>query len=233
MEIDSKNITRGVFERITSSIGNKFSQLANVVAAIKNSTETFFVGSEAKRQQNINKTCGEFIQRISTKTKNDEYERLDAKTLNDSGRISSRLTHKELTNDVTKLFCSIKNELSNQTDKSLSLTEGHPDKSVNIMLATLYQVYQQANEHFQKNINPGHNDLLKSQIFELINNNFILESDCKTTQNDNVIALLKNINEKYQGELEPLKRNATDKINSKLEANRIIQQNLRDINLIS
>ncbi|MBI6215672.1 hypothetical protein JEP64_03580 [Proteus vulgaris] len=231
MEINSINVTRGIYERITSSIENKFSQLANIVVSIKNSAETLFVGSEAKRQQNINKTCGEFIQRISTKTKNDEYEKLDAKKLNDSGCISTKLTHKTLTNDVTKLFSSIKNELLNQTKKSLSVNEGHSDKSVNIMLATLYQVYQQANEHFQKNINPGHNDLLKSQIFELINNNFTIKSDCETTQNDNIIALLKNINEKYQGEIELLKRNVADKINHKLEKNRIIQQNLEELNL--
>lgn len=231
MDINSINVTRGIFERITSSIGNKFSQLVNIVVSIKNSAETLFVGSEAKRQQNINKTCGEFILRISTKTKNDEYEKLDAKKLNDSGCISTKLTHKTLTNDVTKLFSSIKNELLNQTKKSLSANEGHSDKSVNIMLATLYQVYQQANEHFQKNINPGHNDLLKSQIFELINNNFTIKSDCETTQNDNIIALLKNINEKYQGEIELLKRNVADKINHKLEKNRIIQQNLEELNL--
>ncbi|MBI6544589.1 hypothetical protein JEO90_14290 [Proteus vulgaris] len=231
MEINSINVTRGIYERITSSIENKFSQLANIVVSIKNSAETLFVGSEAKRQQNINKTCGEFIQRISTKTKKDEYEKLDAKKLNDSGCISTKLTHKTLTNDVTKLFSSIKNELLNQTKKSLSANEGHSDKSVNIMLATLYQVYQQANEHFQKNINPGHNDLLKSQIFELINNNFTIKSDCETTQNDNIIALLKNINEKYQGEIELLKRNVADKINHKLEKKRIIQQNLEELNL--
>ncbi|MCV5246661.1 hypothetical protein OFC58_39295, partial [Escherichia coli] len=78
------------------------------------STETFFVGSEAKRQQNINKICGELILRISTKIKDDEYEILDAKKLNNRGRISAKLTHKILTNEVAKLVCLIKNELLNQ-----------------------------------------------------------------------------------------------------------------------
>ncbi|WP_193014524.1 MULTISPECIES: hypothetical protein [Gammaproteobacteria] len=220
--------TASISERITIGVENKCSQLANVVAAIKNSTETFFMGSEAKRQQNTNKTCGELIQRISSQTKNYEYEVLDVKKLNGSGCISTRFTHKTLTNDVTKLFCSIKNELLNQTHKTLSCTHGHPDKSVNIILATLYQVYQQADKFIQKNINPGHNDLLKSQIFELISNNFIIESDRQMTQNDNVIELLKNINKNHKDTLHSQKEISKEKIEYKIDRYDKIQENLKE-----
>lgn len=212
----TRNATSGVFERITSSIGNKFSQLANIVASIKNSTETFFVGSEAKRQQNINKICGELILRISTKIKDDEYEILDAKKLNNIGRISAKLTHKILTNEVAELVCLIKNELLNQADNFLSITEGHPDKSVNIMLATLYQVDQQVDEDIKSNTNFGYGSLLKLQISEVINNKFIIQNNNPMMKKHDMITLLKDINKRYQEEIELLKKNASDKINSKL-----------------
>lgn len=231
MEINSTNRV-STFKRIATGVENKCSQLVNLVAAIKNSAETFFSGNETKKQQNTRKTCGELIQRISTQSKNHNYEVLDIKKMNKNEHISTRFTHKTLSKGVTELFGSIKNELLNQTDKKLSLTQGHLDKSVNLMLATLYQVYQQADKFIQKNINPGHNDLLKSQILELINNNFVIESTGKTTQNDDSIELLKNINEKYKDVLNSYKKTSKEKIEHKIERFERHQEIIKEYSLI-
>ncbi|WP_368911228.1 hypothetical protein [Proteus vulgaris] len=216
MYLNKINVNPHYSECITSSDGNKISQLGNKTTSIKNSMETLFIGNEKKRKQNINKICGELIQRISTKTKNGEYERVEANKLNDGGRISTSLTHKTLANGVTKLFHAIKNELINQKDKSLSILVGHADKSVNIMLATLYQVYQQADKHIQKNINLGNNSLLKSQIPDFVSKEFTIQNDNLMIKNHDIMTVLEDIYKKHQGEIELLKRNASDKINSKL-----------------
>lgn len=44
----ASNVTN-TFNRIISNIEKKYSQLADVITGLKNSTQTFFVGSEAKR----------------------------------------------------------------------------------------------------------------------------------------------------------------------------------------
>ncbi|WP_311748767.1 hypothetical protein [Proteus penneri] len=215
------NITSNVtdtFDRIISSIEKKYSQLANVITALKNSTQTFFVGSETKRQQNINKICGEFIYLISTQTKNNEDERLNVTKLNDSGsgRISTRLTHKTLTKDVNNLFNLIQIELLNQPDKNLSITEGYSDNSVNIMLATLYQLYQQADKYTQDDINYTNNSSLKFQILGLINN-LIIKSNSESTENGKAMTLLKNMNEKYKNELDLQIEKMKEKIKYKVK----------------
>ncbi|MBJ2116298.1 MULTISPECIES: hypothetical protein [Proteus] len=215
------NITSNVtdtFDRIISSIEKKYSQLANVITALKNSTQTFFVGSETKRQQNINKICGEFIYLISTQTKNNEDERLNVTKLNDSGsgRISTRLTHKTLTKDVNNLFNLIQSELLNQPDKNLSITEGYSDNSVNIMLATLYQLYQQADKYTQDDINYTNNSSLKFQILGLINN-LIIKSNSESTENGKAMTLLKNMNEKYKNELDLQIEKMKEKIKYKVK----------------
>ena len=157
------------------------------------------------------------IQRISTQKKDHGYEVLDIKKMNDNKHISTRFTHKTLDNTVTELFCSVKNELLNQTDKKLSLTKGHSDESVNIMLAALYQIYEQADKFLQKNINFGHNSLLKTRIFELIINNFIIENIEGATQNDKLIELLKNMHDIYKYELNSYKEISKEKIEYKIE----------------
>ncbi|CRL58913.1 hypothetical protein [Proteus penneri] len=228
------NITSNVtntFDRIISSIEKKYSQLANVITALKNSTQTFFVGSETKRQQNINKICGEFIYRISTQTKNNEDERLNVTKLNDSGsgsgRISTRLTHKTLTKDVNNLFNLIQSELLNQPDKNLSITEGHSDNSVNIMLAILYQVYQQADKYTKNDINYTNNSALKFQILGLINN-LIIKSNSESTENGNAMTLLKNMNEKYKNELDLQIEKMKEKIEYKIKKDTQRQENLKN-----
>ncbi|EEG83488.1 hypothetical protein PROPEN_04256 [Proteus penneri ATCC 35198] len=118
-----------------------------------------------------------------------------------SGRISTRLTHKTLTKDVNNLFNLIQSELLNQPDKNLSITEGYSDNSVNIMLATLYQLYQQADKYTQDDINYTNNSSLKFQILGLINN-LIIKSNSESTENGKAMTLLKNMNEKYKNELD-------------------------------
>ncbi|MBJ2108189.1 hypothetical protein [Proteus terrae] len=217
-----------IFEHITIDVENKCSQLANLVATLKNSVATFFTGSETKRQQNTKKICGELIQRISTQKKDHGYEVLDIKKMNDNKHISTRFTHKTLDNTVTELFCSVKNELLNQTDKKLSLTKGHSDESVNIMLAALYQIYEQADKFLQKNINFGYNSLLKTRIFELIINNFIIENIEGATQNDKLIELLKNMHDIYKYELNSYKEISKEKIEYKIERFGKLQDNLKE-----
>lgn len=221
----ASNVTN-TFNRIISNIEKKYSQLADVITGLKNSTQTFFVGSEAKRQQNINKICGEFICRISTQTENNEDERLNVTKLNDSGsgRISTRLTHKTLTKDVNNLFNLIQSELLNQPDKNLSITEGYSDNSVNIMLATLYQLYQQADNY-------TNNSSLKFQILELINN-LIIKNNSEATENDNAIKLLKNMNEKYKNELELQIEKMKEKIEYKIKINTQLQKYLKEYGLV-
>lgn len=222
-----------------NNVKNNNSTLANMIASVKNSIKTFFVGSEMRKRENIHKICAEFITRISTTKIYNEAEILDENKLNSSAKISARVTHKILSKNINKLFNLIKKEMLNQNDKSLSPIDGHADQSVNIMLAALYRAYEKTEPSMSNNIGSTNNAVLKSQIEEIITENFTIkkmsvsnqQNDFEKIDKENVMPLLKKISQKYEKELEELTQNATNKIDYILEKNRILIENLKKYNM--
>lgn len=225
--------------RDIDNVKNNNSTLANIITSVKNSIKTFFVGSEMRKRENIHKICAEFIIRISTTKIYDEAEILDATKLNANAKISARVTHGMLSKNINKLFNLIKKEMSNQKDKSLSPIDGHADKSVNIMLASLYKAYEKTELSVNDNIKTKNNAVLKSQIEEIITENFKIkrtfifnqENDSEKIDKEMVMPLLKEISQKYETELEKLTQNANNKIDYILEKNKKLKENLISLGL--
>lgn len=63
MKID---LNKGIstFERVTSSIENKFGQLSDLLISVKNSAKTLLFGSEYRKNENINWICAKLMNRI-------------------------------------------------------------------------------------------------------------------------------------------------------------------------
>lgn len=237
MEVNSRHTT-SIFERITSRIENKFCQLADSLTSIKNSAKTLLLGSEDRKKENINWICAKFIYRISVPI-NHEYETINEKKLSLNVAISSRFRHNTLSGNASELFGLIGNELLKQQDNKLSFTDGHQHKQVNLMLATLYEVYKKADEFVQKNTHAGLNSYLKSQIECLIRDNFIIEqvqeNDVRTVvnaQKKSVIDCLENIHEKYKDKLNLHKENMKEKIEHKIEKYEQLQRNLKEYSFL-
>ncbi|SUC00305.1 Uncharacterised protein [Proteus vulgaris] len=225
------------FERVTSSIENKFGQLSDLLISVKNSTKTLLFGSECRKNENINWICAKFINR-NTVPINDKYDTINEKKLSLDTTISPRFKHHSLSGNATELFSLVKNELLKQQNNKLSFTNGHPSEQVNLMLATLYEVHEQASVFEQEKIHPGLNRYLKSQIECLIKDNFIIEeqtgNEKRTVNNEDgkVIGFLKNMHDKYKEELEHHKKALKEKIDYKMEEFDKLQDVLKENSLI-
>lgn len=236
MKIDSNNMV-STFERVTSSIENKFSQLSDLLISIKNSAKTLLLGSEERKKENINWICAKLINRITVPI-NHKYDTINEKKLSLEATISSRFKQNSLSGNTTELFSLVKNELLKQQNNRLSFTDGHPNKQVNLMLATLYEVHEQASAFIKNKIHPGLNLYLKSQIECLIKDNFIIEyktGNEKSTVNNEYsefIDFLSNMHEKYKDELNNHKKALKEKIEYKIEEFSKLQENLKEYNLI-
>lgn len=236
MKIDLNNRI-STFERVTSSIENKFGQLSDLLTSVKNSAKTLLFGSEYRKNENINWICAKLINRIAVPI-NDVYDTINEKKLSLDTTISSRFKHDSLSGDATKLFNLVKNELLKQQNNKLSFTDGHSSKQVNLMLATLYEVYKHANEFEEKRIHPELNFLLKSQIESLIKDKFIIEeqigNEKRVVNNEDgkVIGFLKDMHNKYKEELEPHKDALKKRIDYEMKKFEKLQEALKEYNLL-
>lgn len=169
------------------------SAVAEMLTSLKNTMVTFFAGSAEKKTHNITKTCAELLLKT---TGSQPPEPLKLGQLFDLSTFSSRFTSGTMTQSSERAFCLIKNELQQQKNKTLTLTEGHQDKNVNIMLATLGKLYFETEDN-----------LLKTEIENFCTQNFSIEAgggnepvvrynDIPHTKN-----MLENMSAKYQEDM--------------------------------
>lgn len=201
--------TANVFTRIISNVEEQFAHLKESMTSIKNSCKTFLFGSDQRKQQNIEKICGEFIYRI----KNEEIKSFDEHKMNQYLNISTRFTHHTFSKDEKGLFALIKNEIINNTDKSLSLFKGHANGSINLMLATLQQAINKADKC-------GGSNILTEQIYSFMAVNFLIDKyDAEV--------ILNNISKNYGKEIAELENMAGERIEKALIKAKLLNENLK------
>lgn len=201
------------------------SAVAEMLTSLKNTMVTFFAGSAEKKTHNITKTCAELLLKTTgSKGETTPPESLKLHQRFDSSTFSSRFTPETMTQSPERAFCLIKNELQQQKNKILSLTEGHQDKNVNIMLATLGKLY------FETKDNP-----LKTEIENFCTQNFSIEAgggNEPVIGYDNIIHtknMLENMSAKYQEDMSRVESAVSARHNYQIQISEFRLSLLKDL----